>query len=240
MDASFEFPKAQANDPSDVAVALETAMALWRRGDSREALRWLRRAAEGAESEGDDLRAVALARAAADLQDRLPQTPSMPAPPPSQPPSRSRQPPPFSPTATPTPSQVRTSTPPPPPSQRAVPNAGGLEPWTPPASRPPPSSPRASGPPPLPQTEQPQREPAKAAPPAAKEAPARQEALQAAPAEDGATPKARSAVRVSVELLSKKSGTLLVRLLGENDPPTANAHEALLVPVEPGVDFRDL
>src|ERR1041385_65196 len=72
MEASFEFPTAQSDDASDVAVALETAKALWRRGDSREALRWLRRAAARGDPEGDDLRAVALARAAADLQDRLP------------------------------------------------------------------------------------------------------------------------------------------------------------------------
>src|SRR5438552_9895574 len=157
MEASFEFPSAKANDGSDVATALETAQALWRRGDSREALRWLRRAAEGAETEGDDLRAVALARAAAELQDRLPPTNSVPAPAPSQPPPLSRQPPPLAQASTP--SQVRTSAPPPPPSQRAMTSAGGLEPWTPPASRPPPgperSSPRVSRPPPLPQSELP-------------------------------------------------------------------------------------
>src|SRR5262245_63691388 len=114
MEASIEFPSAKTNDASDVATALETAQALWRRGDSREALRWLRRAAEGAESEGDDMRAVALARAAAELQDRLPA--SMPAPAPSRPPPQatttpmpapSRQPPPLAQSATP--SQARNS-----------------------------------------------------------------------------------------------------------------------------------
>jgi hypothetical protein len=55
-----------------------------------------------------------------------------------------------------------------------------------------------------------------------------------------AGPKARTAVRVSVEVLSKKSGTLLVRLLGEDDDPPANAHEALLVPFAPDVDLRSL
>jgi hypothetical protein len=43
-----------------------------------------------------------------------------------------------------------------------------------------------------------------------------------------------------VELLSKKSGTLLVRLLGENDPPPSNAHEAFLVPLKADVDLRNL
>src|SRR5262249_19555843 len=123
------------------------------RGDSREALRWLRRAAEGAESEGDDMRAVALARAAAELQDRLPQPSSIPAPTPSRPPTQatstpapapsrpsplsSRQAPPPAQAAAPSP--MRTSGPPP-PSERAIANTGGLEPWTPPASRPPPAA----------------------------------------------------------------------------------------------------
>jgi hypothetical protein len=47
-------------------------------------------------------------------------------------------------------------------------------------------------------------------------------------------------VRVSVEVLSKKSGTLLVRLLGEDDAPSSTAHEALLVPLEAEVDLRNL
>lgn len=284
MDASFEFPTANPSDASDVATALETATALWRRGDSREALRWLRRAAEGAESEGDDLRAVALARAAAELQDRLPQPSSMPAPSasrpppqvtstplpaPSRPPPVSRQPPPFTQAATP--SQVRASAAPPPPSQRSLANTGGLEPWMPPGSRPPPaaerSSPRSSGPPPLPTSEL-ASSPVSAKPPpppaapvapaelapqtptpepprAAAESPSAA-AREPAPAgrEEGTVspgaPRARTALRVSVEVLSKKSGTLLVRLLGEDASPPANAHEALLVPLDPEVDLRNL
>ncbi len=49
-------------------MALETARALWSKGQSLESVRWIQRAAENAESSGDDLRAVALARAAADLR----------------------------------------------------------------------------------------------------------------------------------------------------------------------------
>jgi hypothetical protein len=48
----------------------------------------------------------------------------------------------------------------------------------------------------------------------------------------------RAALRVSVEVLSKGSGTLLVRVLGEGDVAAAGAHEALLVPLQPGVDLR--
>jgi hypothetical protein len=49
-------------------MALETARALWTKGQGLESVRWIQRAAENAESYGNDLRAVALARAAADLR----------------------------------------------------------------------------------------------------------------------------------------------------------------------------
>lgn len=64
----MNLPRAEATDPADVATALETAHALWAKGQSLESVRWIQRAAENAESSGDDLRAVALARAAADLR----------------------------------------------------------------------------------------------------------------------------------------------------------------------------
>ncbi|RYZ06734.1 MAG: hypothetical protein EOO73_14375 [Myxococcales bacterium] len=67
-DLSTNLPRAEANDPAEVAMALETARALWSKGQSLESVRWIQRAAENAESSGDDLRAVALARAAADLR----------------------------------------------------------------------------------------------------------------------------------------------------------------------------
>src|SRR5258708_3612931 len=78
MDTNIDLPAATATDPSDVVLALETAHALWRNGDSRDALKWLRRAAETAEAEGDDMRALPLARAAAELTDLLPPGPSAP------------------------------------------------------------------------------------------------------------------------------------------------------------------
>lgn len=76
-DLSTNLPGAQASDPPDVATALETARALWSKGQSLESVRWIQRAAEKAESSGDDLRAVALARAAADLRAEV-NTPSQP------------------------------------------------------------------------------------------------------------------------------------------------------------------
>ena len=55
------------SDPASVQRSLTAARADFERGDIREALKHLRRAAEGADDAGSDLRAVALARAAADL-----------------------------------------------------------------------------------------------------------------------------------------------------------------------------
>lgn len=67
-DLSTNLPGAEAGDAAEVAMALETARALWSKGQGLESVRWIQRAAENAESAGNDLRAVALARAAADLR----------------------------------------------------------------------------------------------------------------------------------------------------------------------------
>jgi hypothetical protein len=67
-DISPNLPRAEAGDAAEVALALETARALWSKGQGLESVRWIQRAAENAESAGNDLRAVMLARAAADLR----------------------------------------------------------------------------------------------------------------------------------------------------------------------------
>jgi hypothetical protein len=64
-------PASLAGDSSDVAVALEVAGALWDKGDSEEAIRWLKRAAEAADQGGDASRGAILARAAGDLEAAL-------------------------------------------------------------------------------------------------------------------------------------------------------------------------
>jgi hypothetical protein len=93
MSDSFPgLPEVEPRDPEPVAVAIETARALFRTGERLDALRWLRRAAERAEEAGDDVRSVGLARCAADLSTELqslappppppaPRAPSMPPPP---------------------------------------------------------------------------------------------------------------------------------------------------------------
>jgi hypothetical protein len=118
-------PSALESDSDEVTLSLETARALGETGDLREALRWLRRAADAAEQTGDDLRAVTLARAAADLTSRIGGA-SLPPPLPQQP-ADSRLPA------------------PPPPSARASGTLPRVEP-TPPSLRPPPPSARAQTP----------------------------------------------------------------------------------------------
>jgi hypothetical protein len=220
MDASFQFPNSTADDPSDVATAIETARALWRQGDSQESLRWLRRAADSAEAEGNDVRALSLARAAADLQEQV--RPSVSPPPPSRPPvapksaappsrqsvapARSLSPMPSAQSATPA-------------SRTPVPPAPKLEPWTPPAST------RADAPAsatPVPAPAAPVSAPASVAP-------------SSSPREKG-----RVALRVSVEVLSRNARTLLVRILDDDTALQPGAAEALLVPVEAGVDLANL
>jgi hypothetical protein len=86
MSESIELPEVEPRDPEPVAVAIETARALFRTGERLDALRWLRRAAERAEEAGDDVRSVSLARSAADLSTELQSVPPPPvasAPPPT-------------------------------------------------------------------------------------------------------------------------------------------------------------
>lgn len=70
----MSIPASDPNDNDDVALALQTAEALWNKGDPDEALRWLRRAAEAAGDSGDDMRAVALAKAVAELNQAGPES----------------------------------------------------------------------------------------------------------------------------------------------------------------------
>ena len=63
-------------DAEDVAWALQTAEALWKRNERVDAVVWLRRAAQAAGEADDDDRALALARDAAELADYLTRNPA--------------------------------------------------------------------------------------------------------------------------------------------------------------------
>src|SRR5690242_17729170 len=68
----------QADDSADVRWALETAVALWARGEKVQAVSWMQHAAQAATADGRQERAGLLQRAASALETR-------PAPPPSLP-----------------------------------------------------------------------------------------------------------------------------------------------------------
>jgi hypothetical protein len=75
---TLSVPEPQSTDPEDLSTALETAAIFSAQGDVREAVRWVRRAAELAGDAGDDVRALTLARAVADLGASV--APSAPPP----------------------------------------------------------------------------------------------------------------------------------------------------------------
>jgi len=62
------FPNIEDGDSDDVSWALETGKSMWLQGEHQDALRWLKRASETASEEGDDMRSLSLAMAAADLR----------------------------------------------------------------------------------------------------------------------------------------------------------------------------
>ncbi len=78
----------EPGDNEDVVSALETADIFWTKGDTDEALRWLKRAAETASDAGNDMRALAIARSVADLKSvpvaaaSVAEAPKMSRPPP--------------------------------------------------------------------------------------------------------------------------------------------------------------
>jgi hypothetical protein len=84
-------PEPLANDPEDVVSALEAAEIFGKQGDVKEAVRWVRRAAEIAGDTGNDERALTLARAVADLNISASHPPQPPAEQEAQP---AEQPPP--------------------------------------------------------------------------------------------------------------------------------------------------
>jgi hypothetical protein len=80
LTQALRTPLPASSDSDDVVLALETARALEGRGDVLEAARWVRRAAEEAESQGNDARVLLFAHVAADLTSSIPPHPSAPVP----------------------------------------------------------------------------------------------------------------------------------------------------------------
>ncbi len=84
-------PPAKDTDAEDVVWGLQTAEALWKRGERIDAIVWLRRAAQAAGDAADDDRALELARSAAELTDWMATQPAGATMPPS---ANTQQPPP--------------------------------------------------------------------------------------------------------------------------------------------------
>ncbi len=66
-----KIPPVASADAEDVVWALQTADALWKRGERVDAIVWVRRAAQSAGAVDDEERALALAQSAADLTEYL-------------------------------------------------------------------------------------------------------------------------------------------------------------------------
>jgi hypothetical protein len=66
--AMLRIPVGEAGDPGDVADALEVAGALWEKGDTEEATRWLKRAVDASIEAGEGARADSLRHALAELE----------------------------------------------------------------------------------------------------------------------------------------------------------------------------
>jgi hypothetical protein len=79
-------PQPDLSDSDEVLLSVETARALETRGEFREAARWLRRAADDAEQQGNDERYLVLARAAADMVNIVGSSPPPAADAPTLPP----------------------------------------------------------------------------------------------------------------------------------------------------------
>jgi hypothetical protein len=244
-DPSLQFPEPEASDADDVVLALETAGALWKRGDALEGIRWLRRAAEAAEEAGDDLRAVALARAAADFTSaggdggrRKDSSPPAPEPKlrrlPEAPPLAKRSSPAGAAPKAPAPVESTQDLPAPPPRRHVASPSPAQKPAPAPGS-----SPSTQRPPPAPS--QRPRTPSAARGEAEAMTPLAQLAAMAKN-EGTPTPTTRmtkgtsvKALRVAVER-GDEDGELIVRILDEDSPLPSGTQSAVLVGTESALD----
>src|SRR5262245_32846158 len=71
MRYSVVLPRAESSDAAETKDALQAAAELWARGEQREALREVRRAAWGCSKAGNDVRALSLSKAAKAIQSQL-------------------------------------------------------------------------------------------------------------------------------------------------------------------------
>lgn len=162
-DPKPEYPASEKGDPEEVALALETGRALWQKGDHRDAIRWLQKAAMKSLQVGNHVRAAVLTRTAAEFGASL-------------------------------------------------------------TIRPAPAIPVASS------SDLDGEYADKTIVDRLSDVASRQRSAPAAGA-------GRSALRVAVSPVPGDSTALLVRVLGDGQAAPSEAHEAMLVPLNPGTDF---
>ena len=203
------FPDIDDSDTDDVSWSLETGRSMWQQGEMREALRWLKRAAESAEEAGNDTRSLSLAKAAADLRAHVEKEmgPLSEYPPQNEGNGEAAQAPKA---ALPRPKSL--------PSRPAP---AAATPLPPPAAVPTPSAPPVRS---------------ASAAPSASSAPAPLRAPSTRPATTKSTaPRPldrRDAVRVAVQPLTDRPGFYVVRPLGIGEHAAKGLREALLVAID--------
>jgi outer membrane biosynthesis protein TonB len=239
-DANQAVPRPESGDVDDVVLGLETAATLWKRGDAQDAIRWVRRAAEAAEEAGNDMRALTLARAAADLmtaEEVTPQPQPVAAPPQPQPAAAPPQP--SSPLPTPTPTASAASAPgsPRPASSPSSPRPAepvsgsaprAANPDVAPASRRPPTPPGASA-----------SGPAQSSPRGAGAVDALSELASLARSDGAAvtrsrptSPTALSGLRVALSRSKEQPGVLLARVLGDDEIAERGEKNGMVIATE--------
>jgi len=257
--SSPALPGAEPTDSEQVLLCLETAQKLWQDGQYREAVRSLQRGAEAAEEDGNDLRALSLARFAADLSAQVGSAPSVP-PPPVEEVRHVPVPPPLpaEAAASPVPPSVREASPasvePAPPS--AAPAPAAAAPSHAPAPAQASASPAATHPSATPAapsarpvhsaTAAPRRSAQPSAAPAKRPTPSATPSAEAAPAAakssgNGAhpTPATGREVRVSVRRSTLDEELYVVRPLRPGSKLPYGAEEAVLVFPESGTPTKD-
>ncbi len=261
-----QFPAIEEGDSDDVRWALETAGAMWDQNDRDGSLRWLKRAADTASEEGEDMRSVGLAKARAELRSFLdlsgeaaaaavaqvktesappavmpPPVPTSPGSPPPAPADRTakRRPPPPQRGATPAPPQPAQADG---PTAEATPPATGATPTPPPARQ---STPAASPQPAPDMEDQPTLQKPLRAEDLALEL-QQKLAAQGIPIADGKAEAQASvptkiakhqAIRVALQPMDGVPGVLLTRPLAEGESPGSGAQLALLVALDENVDL---
>jgi hypothetical protein len=234
---SDNFPSPEAADPQDVTLALETGEALWSNDKHFEALRWLRRAADSSEQAGNDLRAVFLAKTAADLTTLAEQLaaaePEAPPAPAEDAASPRSGPPPLPPSAMPPARPPEAElTAPDPFSEAPVPAAAAEAPKPAPVVAPAAPRPKPAAPSLAPSVK---AEPAPpAAAPESSPAPLRSARKPSPIKVRGETVEVdvRQAVRVAVKRSARDESLYVVRQLDDGQAPALGSSEALLILLE--------